>query len=99
MKGDQINLEWGCLMFLFIKADAEGDVHSLERYYKLLKEYPPNYLTEFVMAKLKLRYYGNLFQAKDKFLRALELKPNDAHCYYNLGLIYNLCRTQSKILV
>lgn len=90
MKGDEITLEWGCLMFLFIDADKHGDVHSIERYYNSLKGYPPNYLVEFAMARLEFRYYGKFFKAKEGFLRALELKPNDAHCYYNLGLLYNL---------
>jgi len=90
MNSDAITLEWGCLMFLFIEADADGDVHSLERYYNFLREYPPNYLLEAAMAHLEFRYYGKFFKAKEGFLRALGLKPNDAHCYYNLGLLYNL---------
>ena len=96
MKGDQITLEWGCLILLFIKANAERDVSDMERYYRFLKNYPANYLTEFTMADLELKYYGNLFKARDKLFKALELKPNDANCYYSLGLIYNLLGTFCK---
>jgi len=87
---DIITLEWGCLFFLFMKANQEKDVSRIERYYKLLKKYPLNWFTEVRVAKLELRYYGNLFKAKDRFYRALKLKPNDAYCHYNLGLVYYL---------
>lgn len=87
---DVITLNWGCLIFLFIKADQEKDVSDIERYYRLLEKYPVNWFTEVVMAELELRYYGNLFKAKDRFYRALKLRPNDAHCHYNLGLVYHL---------
>lgn len=87
---DVITLEWGCLFFLFMKAGQEKDVSNIERYCKLLKKYPLNWLTEVAIAELELRYYVSLFKAKDKFQKALELKPNDAHCHYHLGFIYYL---------
>lgn len=83
-------LEWGCLIFLFIKTDQDENFSEIEKYYKLLRKYPANSFTELIMADLELRYYGNLFKAKDKYYKALELKPNDAHCHYNLGFIYYL---------
>jgi tetratricopeptide (TPR) repeat protein len=83
-------LKWGCLIFLFIKAEQEKNVSEIDKYYKLLRNYPPNFFAEMIMAELQLRYYGNLFKAKDGFDRALELKPNDAHCHYNLGFVYYL---------
>jgi tetratricopeptide (TPR) repeat protein len=88
--GDIITLKWGCLIFLFIKADEGKDVYAIEKYYNLLERYPLNWFTEVSMAELELKYYGNIFNAKDRFQRALELRPNDPHCYYNLGLIYHL---------
>jgi len=87
---DVITLEWGCLFFLFIKADQQKIVSEIERYYKLLKKYPANWLAEVIIAELELRYYGNLFKARDGFHKALQLKPNDAHCHYYLGFIYYL---------
>ncbi|MDI6885261.1 MAG: hypothetical protein QMD22_02730 [archaeon] len=86
----KLTLEWGCLMFLFIKADEEKYVPDIEKYYKLLERYPHNWFIEIAMAELQLRYYGNLFKAKDGFLKGLELKPDDAHCHYNLGYVYHL---------
>jgi len=83
-------LEWGCLMFLFIKADEEKYAPEIEKYYKLLEAYPPNWFTEVGMAELQLRYYGNIFKARDGFLKGLELKPDDAHCHYTLGFVYHL---------
>ena len=85
-----LTLEWGCLMFLFIKADEEKYAPEIEMYYKLLERYPPNGFIETVMADLQLRYYGNLFKARDGFLKGLELKPDDALCHYTLGLVYHL---------
>ncbi len=85
-----ITLEWGCLMFLFIRVNGEQFVPDIEKYYNRLKQYPPNYFTELMTGELELRYYGNVFKAKDKFLLALELKPNDAHSNYNLGFVYSL---------
>jgi len=87
---DVITLEWGCLLFLFIKAEQQKDVSEIKRYYKLLKKYPANWLTEVTMAELEFRYYGNLFKARDGFYKALQLKPNDAHCHYSLGFVYYL---------
>jgi len=83
-------LEWGCLMFLFIKADEEKYALDFEKYYKLLERYPPNWFSEVGLAELQLRYYGNIFKARDGFLKGLELKPDDAHCHYNLGFVYHL---------
>lgn len=85
-----LTLEWGCLMFLFIKADREKYAPDIEKYYKLLERYPPNSFVETAMADLQLRYYGNLFKAKEGFLTGLELKPDAAYCHYNLGLVYHL---------
>lgn len=93
---DVTTLEWGCLFFLFIKADQQKDVSDIERYYKLLEEYPVNWLAEVTMAELELRYYGNLFKARDGFRKALQLKPNDAHCHYSLGFIYHLLGVPDK---
>jgi len=87
---DVITLEWGCLFFLFMKAAQGKDVSNIKRYCKLLKKYPPTWFTEVAIAELELRYYVNLFKAKDRFQKALELKPNDAHCYYHLGFVYFL---------
>ena len=86
----KLTLGWGCLMFLFIKADEEKDVQDIEKYYKLLQTYPPNWFTEVGLAELQLRYYGNIFKARDGFLKGLELRPDDAHCHYNLGFVYHL---------
>jgi tetratricopeptide (TPR) repeat protein len=86
----KLTLEWGCLMFLFIKADEEKYAPEIEKYYQLLETYPPNWFTEVGLAELHLRYYGNLFKARDGFLKGLELKPDDAHCHYNLGFVYHL---------
>lgn len=85
-----LTLEWGCLMFLFIKADEEKYAPDIEKYYKLLAIYPHNSFVEIAMADLQLRYHGNLFKAKDGFLKCLELKPHDAYCHYNLGYVYHL---------
>lgn len=91
MEKDKANtLEWGCLMFLFIKADEEKYAPDIEKYYKLLETYPPNWFTEVGMAELQLRYYGDVFKARDGFLKGLELKSDDAHCHYTLGLVYHL---------
>jgi len=98
MKKGEITLEWGCLMFLLIKADIEGDVQAVERSCKSLKKYPANYFIEFVMAELELQYYGNIFEAKDKLFKALELKSDDGTCYHNLGLIYSLPGAFNKAL-
>jgi tetratricopeptide (TPR) repeat protein len=86
----KLTLEWGCLLFLFIKADEEKYVPDIEKYYKLLERYPPNCFIVIAMAELQLRYYGNIFKARDGFLKGLELKPDDAHCHYTLGFVYHL---------
>lgn len=41
-----LTLEWGCLMFLFIKADREKYAPDIEKYYKLLERYPPTRLSK-----------------------------------------------------
>jgi len=56
----KITLEWGCLMFLFIKADEEKYAPDIEKYYRLLETYTPNWFTEVGLAELQLRYYGNV---------------------------------------
>ncbi len=92
----KITLEWGCLMFLFIKADEEKYAPDIEKYYRLLETYTPNWFTEVGLAELQLRYYGNIFKARDGFLKGLELKPDDAHCHYNLGFVYHLLGVSDK---
>jgi len=96
MEKNEPTLEWGCLMFLFIKADEEKYVPDIEMYYKLLVRYPPNWFTEVGMAELQLRYYGNIFKARDGFFKGLELRPDNAHCHYNLGFIYHLLGVFNK---
>jgi len=90
MEKNESTLEWGCLMFLFIKVEEEKDVPDIERYYKLLARYPPNRFIEVGMAELQLRYYGDIFKARDGFFKGLELRHNDAHSHYNLGFVYHL---------
>lgn len=85
-----IDFEWGCLMFLFIKAEDEKNVFDIEKYYDLLRKYPADWFTEVSIAELQFNYYGNLFKALEKFRTALKLKPGDAHCHYNLGLVCHL---------
>jgi len=92
----KITLEWGCLMFLFIKADEEKYAPGIEKYYRLLETYTPNWFTEVGLAELQLRYYGNVLKARDGFLKGLELKPDDAHCHYNLGFVYHLLGVSDK---
>jgi tetratricopeptide (TPR) repeat protein len=96
MEKNEPTLEWGCLMFLFMKADEEKYVPDIESYYKLLARYPPNWFIEVGMAELELRYYGNIFKARDGFFKGLELRPNNAHCHYNLGFIYHLLGVFNK---
>jgi len=90
MEKNEPTLEWGCLMFLFIRADEEKYVPDIERYYKLLERYPPNCFIEVGMAELQLRYYGDIFKARNGFFKGLELRPDDAYCHYNLGFIHHL---------
>ena len=92
----KLTLEWGCLMFLFIKADEEKYAPDIEKYYKLLETYAPNWFTEGGLAELQLRDYGDIFKARDGFLKGLELKPDDAHCNYNLGFAYHLLGVSDK---
>ena len=96
MEKNEPTLEWGCLMFLFIKADEEKYVPDMEMYQKLLVRYPPNWFIEVGMAELQLRYYGNIFKARDGFFKGLELRPDNAHCHYNLGFIYHLLGVFNK---
>jgi tetratricopeptide (TPR) repeat protein len=91
-----VDLEWGCLMFLFIRADQEKHVSNIEKYYELLRKYPANWFTEVSIAELQLTYYGDLFKALEKFHTGLKLKPGDAHCHYTLGLIYHLLGVPNK---
>ncbi|CBZ02260.1 hypothetical protein EXN25_00085 [Clostridium botulinum] len=85
-----LDLNWGKQMLLFIISFNEKDLELAEICYKSLKKYPDNYFTESVMADINLRFYGNLFKARDKYLNALNLYDRDALVYYNLGLIYYL---------
>ncbi|OFI05342.1 hypothetical protein CLOACE_17900 [Clostridium acetireducens DSM 10703] len=88
VKGNE--LEWACYMYLFSKAVEKRSVEKTEKYYKKLKKYEDNYYTESIMGDILLRYYGDLFKAKDKFLNALKLKKEDLSCCYNLGVLYYL---------
>lgn len=92
-----VSFEWACLMFLFIKHVERKDVEGLEKYYKVLSmKYPKNYIVETNMADMELEYYGNVFKAKDRYTKALDLKPGDIDCYYNLGNIYSLLGVPEK---
>jgi len=86
----KLGLKWGCLMYLFIRADNRRDVTEILRYYNSLRNYPLNYFTEVTIGELELRFKGKLLAAKDKYLLALELKPNDAYTCYELGFTYFL---------
>ncbi|MDU6878879.1 tetratricopeptide repeat protein [Clostridium tepidum] len=85
-----LDLNWGKQMLLFIISFNEKDLELAEQCYKALKKYPDNYFIESVMADIDLRFYGDLFKARDKYLNALSLYDRDALVYYNLGLIYYL---------
>lgn len=89
--------EWACIMFLFIKHIERRDVDGLEKYYKLLAmKYPKNYIVESYMADMELEYYGDVFKAKDRYIKALDFKPEDVDSYYNLGNIYSLLGVPEK---
>lgn len=94
----ELDLEWGCLMYLFMKSAEKKDVTSVEEFYKKLKSYPENYFIEYILGDINLMYYGNIFESKDRFKKALELKENDSNCYYDLGFIYNLLGVFDKSL-
>ncbi len=66
-----LDLNWGKQMLLFIVSFNEKDLELAEQCYKALKKYPDNYFTESVMADIDLRFYGDLFKARDKYLNAL----------------------------
>ncbi|EJO5349238.1 hypothetical protein NRP93_003404 [Clostridium botulinum] len=85
-----LDLNWGKEMLLFIYSFNEKDLEMAEAFYKALKRYPENYFTESVIADIDLRFYGDLFKARDKYLKALSLYDRDGLVYYNLGLIYYL---------
>lgn len=95
---DKINVLWALEMFLFVRASEKKDVEEVENYSKRLKIYADNYYVEYVLADMSLRYYGNLFESKEKFLKALSLKENDPMAHYNLGYIYNLLGMFEKSL-
>ncbi|MBV1821724.1 hypothetical protein G7A79_28370, partial [Coprococcus sp. MSK.21.13] len=90
MEKEELDLNWGALMILFIKASKEKNVTLVEKYEKALKKYKNNYYLEYVLGEINLVYYGELFKAKDAFNNALKLRDNDGDCYYNLGFIYYL---------
>ena len=94
----ELDLEWGCLMYLFIKSAEKKDVTSVEEFYKKLKSYPENYFIEYTLGDINLMYYGNIFESKDRFKKVLELKEDDSNCYYALGFIYNLLGVFHKSL-
>lgn len=85
-----VDILWAKLNFLFIMSVKERDVEQVKRYYKLLNIYPKNFYNESIMADIYLRYYGDIFKAKDKYFNAIELKNNDYNAYYNLGYVYHL---------
>jgi tetratricopeptide (TPR) repeat protein len=85
-----ISLEWGALMFLCIVAYDDMDVSNLEKYYKLLKNYPPNSYIEYAIGEMYFRYYGDFFKARDKFEVSLTLRQDDPHVHYELGFLYYL---------
>lgn len=95
---EALDLEWGCLMYLFMKSAEKKDVTGVEEFYKKLKSYPENYFVEYILGDINLMYYGNIFESKDRFAKALELKENDSNCYYDLGFIYNLLGVFEKSL-
>ncbi|MBC2396463.1 tetratricopeptide repeat protein [Clostridium tetanomorphum] len=95
---EALDLEWGCLMFLFIKASQEKNVTDVEEYSKKLNKYEDNYYIEYILGDISLMYYGDIFQAKDRFSKALTIKNNDSNCYYNLGFIYSLLGVFEKSL-
>ncbi|MBM7871052.1 tetratricopeptide (TPR) repeat protein [Clostridium pascui] len=95
---DKLDVLWALEMFLFIRASEKKDVEAVENYSKRLKIYADNYYTEYVLADMGLRYYGNIFESKERFLKSLELKKNDSMSYYNLGYIYNLLGMFDKSL-
>ncbi|WP_125154683.1 tetratricopeptide repeat protein [Clostridium rectalis] len=94
----KLDLTWGVLMFLFIKASEEKNVTAIEEYIRLLNKYPDNYFVEYILGDIDLMYYGRIFHSRDRFLKAIILKENDANSYYNLGFIYNLLGSFEKSL-
>ncbi len=87
---DILSIEWACLMVLVILAYDDMYVPDIEKYYKLLKKYPANGYIEHIMGEIYLRYYGNLFKARDKFEVTLNLRQKDPHSHYELGFLYHL---------
>ncbi len=95
---NNISLEWGCLMYIFVKSLEEEDVYFIEKTYKKLLVYPLHFLLESCMADIYYRYYADFFKARDKYLTALELKPMDAECHHNLALVYFYLGIPNKII-
>lgn len=93
-----LDKDWATVMYLFVKASKDKNVTLTEEYYKGLKSYKSNYYVEFVLGDINLMYYGNLFEAKERFAKAIALKEDDAAAHYNLGFIYNLLGIFSKSL-
>jgi tetratricopeptide (TPR) repeat protein len=93
-----ISLEWGCLMYIFIKSFEEKDVYYIEKFYKKLLLYPENFILESWIGEFYYRYYADFFKARDKYLKALELKPMDAECHHNLALVYFYLGIPDKII-
>jgi len=85
-----IDPEWGRVMLSFIRAHKEKNPPDIEKYYKSLKKYPINSFAETIIGQLHLTYHGNLFKAMEKYKNAVELRPDDANCHYNLGYAYFL---------
>ena len=96
LQENNVGLEWAALMILLIKAEDEKHVNKIEKYYAKLQKYPDNYFFEIIRAGLDCRFYGNLFKARDRFFKALDLLPESPYCYYELGYIYHLLWVPDK---
>src|SRR5674476_804673 len=85
-----IGLEWASAMYLFFKVEEQKCVKDITKYSNALAKYPNNFMVESILADINLRYYGDVFAAKDMFISALEMIPQDSFCHYSLGYIYHL---------
>lgn len=90
MEGNQklMSLEWAVWFYLFLKYTRQKDVDKMEKYASKLMRYPSNFFVEFEMAEMNLFYYGNVFKARDQFLKALKLIPEDSVSNHRLSIIY-----------
>ncbi|MBU5484917.1 hypothetical protein KQI86_11275 [Clostridium sp. MSJ-11] len=95
---EKLSLEWAHLMFLFIHSVKEKNATSVVEYSKKLRGYVDNYYVEYILGDIDLMFYGDVFKSKDRFIKALTLRENDANAYYSLGFIYNLLGVFDKSL-